>query len=77
MAEEVKEETILEAVTEEETSLANLGLGVTRIPPMTAEQKDIIELPVDDLSLDQLFTYVPLVGRLTEGVDKVTELAQR
>ena len=37
----------------------------------------ILQTPVDELSEQQLFTYIPLAARLTKGVQHVVDLALR
>ena len=45
------------------------------IPEVTAEQKEILDTQVSELSSDQLFTGVPLAARLTKGLDDLSQLA--
>ena len=47
------------------------------VPPLDEEQKKIISTPVKEIPVDQLFTPVPLVARLTQGVPTAKELVLR
>jgi len=47
------------------------------VPDLTREEEEILAIPVEELSKEQLFSKVRLAARLSKGVDYVLELAKR
>ena len=47
------------------------------MPPLKEEQIEIVKMKVDDVPVDKLFTPVPLVARLSGGVQDVKAFALR
>ena len=56
---------------------AELGLGDVVIPPVSEKQEEILNTPVEEIEPTKLFTPVPLIARLTSGVDNVKALILR
>ena len=80
VAKKEEEELVQVGLSEKqlESMMADLGLppGV-KMPPITKKQKALIEIPADELPETQIFEPVPLVARLTTGVENVRELSKR
>ena len=66
----------LEELNELLSDVQGLPAGVT-IPPLKPEQVELVSTPVAELTKDQLFTPVPLVARLTAGLDSLKQFVLR
>ena len=58
--------------------LASLGLGDVMIPELDDAQVALLDIKIDEVPLEKLFTPVPMVARLIEGgIADLKELARR
>ena len=57
--------------------LASLGLSSVAAPVLDDEQKELLDLKIEEIPLEKLFIPVPLAARLTlnESVAYIQELA--
>ena len=56
---------------------AELGLVNVVIPPISKKQEEIVKMPVENIPPTKLFTPVPLIARLSQGVPNVKKLILR
>ena len=47
------------------------GNFIIKVPILTDEQAKLVTTPIDEIPADKLFTSVPLIARLTNGVIEV------